>query len=69
LFVRWGFDVTTPRPRFAKLHSQRHVDSYVRLGWVVVRELVAEPPYDNEPYEYLLEWRGPGDPRRPNVEK
>jgi hypothetical protein len=48
------------KPRLAKAHSQLVADEYVRLGWTLCTEFRA--PGVDEPYEFLLEWRGPEDP-------
>jgi hypothetical protein len=49
-----------PRPRFAKACSQKIADEYVRLGWTLRHEF--RVPGDNQPYEYLLEWRQGTEP-------
>jgi ketosteroid isomerase-like protein len=41
-------------------------DRFVRLGWTLKHEFYAEG--DSEPYEYLFEWRGPGEPVFPALE-
>ena len=52
-------------PPRAKLHSKRLADEYVRLGWRV--ELEFRVPGDDEPYEIILVWPGPGKPVLPEV--
>jgi len=47
----------------AKLHSKRLVDEYVRVGWRVTLEF--REPGDDEPYEIILDWPGPGEPVYP----
>jgi hypothetical protein len=47
-------------PPRAKLHSKRLADEYVRLGWRVTLEF--RVPGDDEPYEIILVWPGPGEP-------
>jgi hypothetical protein len=44
-------------PMRTKLHSKRLADEYVRAGWRV--------PGDDEPYETILIWPGPGEPVYP----
>lgn len=45
-------------PRWAKAHSQQMADDYQRLGWRVAS--VFRAGGSGEPYEWLLEWPGPG---------
>ena len=47
----------------AKLHSKRLADEYVRAGRRVALEFRA--PGDEEPYEVILAWPGPGEPVYP----
>jgi hypothetical protein len=50
-------------PTRAKLHSKRLADEYVRAGWRVTLEF--RVPGDDEPYETILIWPGPGEPVYP----
>jgi len=52
------------KPRFAKTCSTQHAEAYLRLGWIVRHEFRDKP--DEQPYEYLLEWTGQGEPPRPD---
>ncbi len=45
-------------PRWAKAHSQYVADEYQRLGWRVAS--VFRVGGSGDPYEWLLEWPGPG---------
>jgi hypothetical protein len=46
------------QPTWGKLHSKALADRYVALGWQVVRTFQVEG--DDEPYEFLIKWVGPG---------
>ena len=46
------------QPIWAKLHSKALADQFIGLGWQVALALRADG--DDEPYEYLLKWIGPG---------
>jgi hypothetical protein len=48
-------------PRWAKAHAQPVADAYRRLGWRVASVFRV----GDEPYEWLLEWVGPGPAVRP----
>lgn len=48
------------QPRWAKAHSELVAAEYQRLGWALVTEF--RTAQDNEPYEYLLEWKRKGPP-------
>jgi hypothetical protein len=39
-----------------KAHSSQHAAEFLRLGWTLAHEFRAEG--DDEPCEYLFEWRG-----------
>jgi hypothetical protein len=49
---------------FAKAHSRLVADEYLRLGWRLATEFRAQE--DDEPYEYLFVWSGPGAPIWPD---
>jgi hypothetical protein len=51
------------QPVRGKLHSKRLADDYVALGWQVTSEFRAAD--DDEPYEILIVWPGPGEPVYP----
>ena len=53
------------KPLRAKLHSKRLADEYVRLGWRI--ELEFRVPGNDEPYEIILVWPGPGEPMYPEA--
>jgi hypothetical protein len=44
----------------AKAHSKLIADEYLRLGWTLNHEF--REPEDDEPYEYLFEWKRDGEP-------
>ena len=46
------------QPTWGKLRSKTLTDRYVALGWQVV--LAHRADGDDEPYEYLIKWVGPG---------
>jgi hypothetical protein len=51
------------KSRLAKAHSSKMVELYVQMGWTVMHEFRVDE--DDDPYEYLLEWKQDGDPIRP----
>ena len=55
------------KPRYAKAHSKRVADEYLRLGWTLRHEFHVEP--DEEPYEYFFEWDKEGEPVSPDWSK
>ncbi|MES2057427.1 MAG: hypothetical protein V4564_15950 [Pseudomonadota bacterium] len=48
-----------------KAHSAIVADEFRTLDWTLAMELRAEG--DDEPYEYVFEWRGDGEPRYPSA--
>lgn len=48
-----------------KAHSATAADEFRALGWALVTEFRAEG--DSDPYEYLFEWHGAGEPRYPSA--
>jgi hypothetical protein len=47
-------------PKLAKAHSLYVANEYLRLGWALITEFRTEP--DQEPYEYLFEWKQQSPP-------
>jgi hypothetical protein len=52
-------------PRWAKAHSKRVADEYLALGWRLASVFQGEGC--GEPYEWLLEWVGPGPAVSPSA--
>ncbi|MBV8565558.1 MAG: hypothetical protein JO273_08905 [Methylobacteriaceae bacterium] len=55
------------RPRMAKPHSKQHAAEYERLGWTLKAEFYADPPLDDEPYEYFFVWEREDAPLSPST--
>jgi hypothetical protein len=51
-------------PRLGKCHSAQMAEQFIRLGWTLKYEFRTED--DDEPYEYVFEWLGIGDPVYPS---
>jgi hypothetical protein len=62
-----GSDITLQlaMPPLGKAHSASVASEFRCLGWTLAMEFRAEG--DDEPYEYLFEWHGEGEPRYPVV--
>jgi hypothetical protein len=50
-------------PKLGKAHSAQTALKFAQLGWTLKHEFRAEG--DSEPYEYVFEWTGPGEPVYP----
>ncbi|MDB5675635.1 MAG: hypothetical protein JWM65_2617 [Sphingomonas bacterium] len=52
-------------PPLGKAHSATIASEFRALGWALATEFRAEG--HDEPYEYLFEWHGDGEPRYPSA--
>jgi hypothetical protein len=50
-------------PKLGKAHSVQMARKFIQLGWTLRHEFCAEG--ESEPYEYVFEWTGPGEPVYP----